>query len=101
MSALDALLGIDPNEPLDALAGRLVDSDHQLVESLRARRISIGLSVLEVAARMGISEADARTIETRGGDLAGLRRYALSVGVHVEHVVTVVIEEPHEGDVEP
>lgn len=89
---LNELLGIDPNNPLDALAGDLVRSDSDLADTLRARRIALGLSVEEVADRMGMNSAAVVNVETNS--LGTLRRYALAVGVHIEHAVTNVIEEP-------
>lgn len=89
---LNELLGIDPNNPLDALADRLVRADYDLSATLRARRLAQGLSVEEVAERMGTHPDAVHDIEANS--LGTLRRYALAVGVLIEHTVTNVIEEP-------
>lgn len=88
---LNELLGINPNDPLDALADRLVRADGELADSLRARRIALGLSIGDVSERMGMSTDAVVAVET--GSLGTLRRYALAVGVLIEHTVTNVIEE--------
>jgi DNA-binding XRE family transcriptional regulator len=89
---LNELLGIDLTNPLYDLAGRLVDADTALADALRARRIDLGLSIDEVAERMGVHPQTVADIETN--NLGAVRRYALAVGVLIEHTITNVIEEP-------
>lgn len=89
------LFGVESLNPLEALADRLVVEDYDLVRELYARRIAQGLSIEEVAERMGVHPDSVRDFEGYDANprLSTIRRYALSVGALVEHTVTAVIEE--------
>jgi len=53
----------------------------QLTEALVARRVDLGLSQTEVAARMGTSQSAVARLEAGSGDvrLSSLERYAAAV----------------------
>lgn len=88
---LDELLGIDPTNPVDRLASRLVEADASLVDALRRRRVELGWSHADLGERMGISEGSARRLEV-AQDLhqSTMRRWKLALGVAVEYVITPV-----------
>lgn len=87
---LDRVLGIDPEDPVDLRARRLVEASGKLVDDLIALREQKGLTQGQLAKRMGISQSGVARIE--GGDrdprLSTLRRYALALGAMIEHDVT-------------
>ena len=87
---LDRMLGIDATDPVDLRARRLVEASGKLVDDLIALRERKGLTQLQLADRMGISQSGVARIE--GGDrdprLSTLRRYALALGAMIEHDVT-------------
>lgn len=94
---LDNLLGIDPNDPEQQLANRLVEADEALLDKLIAVRRDLGLSQAEVGRRLGVGQSAIARIE--GGErdprLSTLRRYALALGVLVHHhVIPLRIEQP-------
>jgi hypothetical protein len=86
---VDEMLGIDRGDPVQRLACDLIDAEHQLLSELRAIRERQGLSIKEVAYRMGVSESHAAQFETLSFDppMSFLTRYALAVGVMVTHSV--------------
>ena len=87
---LDALLGIDPTDPIDALAGRLVRADGAMLDSLIALRKEKEMSQAAVGEAMGgISQSAVARIESGERDprLSTLRRYALAIGADVQHEV--------------
>lgn len=87
---LDELLGIDADDPVQALADRLVRADDDLLDDLIAERIRRGLSQAQVGELMGgISQSAVARIESgeRDPHLSTLRRYALAVAADVRHVV--------------
>ncbi len=66
-----------------------------LTEDLVARRVSLGLTQTQVAARMGTSQSAVARVEAAGSDvrLSTIERYAAAVG----HVVAWSLAGP-EGD---
>jgi transcriptional regulator with XRE-family HTH domain len=66
-----------------------------LTEDLVARRISLGLTQTEVAARMGTSQSAVARVEAGSSDvrLSTIERYAAAVG----HVVEWSLSEPAEA----
>lgn len=93
---LNALLGIDPNDPIDQLAGSLVEADGILIETLQRRRRELGMSHEDLAERMGISPEYARTLDRYDADcnLATMRRWKLALGLSVEYAIATAIERP-------
>lgn len=90
--SLDELLGIDPTNPVDRLAGRLVEADHSLIETLQQRRRDLGLTHEDLAERMGMSVEYVRGLDRYDADcnLATMRRWKLALGIAVEYVITPV-----------
>lgn len=86
---LDELLGINSDDPVQALADRLVRADDSLLDDLIAMRRRRGLSQAEVGDLMGIGQSAVARIESGERDprLSTLRRYALAVAADVRHVV--------------
>ena len=86
---LDALLGIDPNDPEQALADRLVQADDALLDALIAERKRRKLTQSDVGTAMGVTQSAVARIEAgeRDPHLSTLRRYALAVGAEVRHIV--------------
>lgn len=82
---LEGLLGIDPTDPADRLAAQLVGATEGMLDALIAQRHGHGLSVEDVAGKMGISPAAVQKIETgeRDPHLSTLRRYAHAVGAEL------------------
>lgn len=70
-----------------------------LTEDLAARRISLGLTQTQVAARMGTSQSAVARVEAGDSDvrLSTIERYAAAVG----HVVEWSLSEPADVDHEP
>lgn len=65
-------------------------ADFDLIFALRDRREALGVSVADVAHRMGISKKAVRKIESeKDPRLSTLRRYALSVNAGYQHTVHV------------
>lgn len=87
---LDQLLGIDPDDPEQMLAERLVQADERLLDDLIKRRLDSGLTVPQVAERIGVSETTVAKLENGERDprLSLLRLYALAVRAEVRHSVT-------------
>lgn len=67
-----------------------------LTEDLVARRISLGLTQTQVAARMGTSQSAVARVEAGSSDvrLSTIERYAAAVG----HVVEWSLSDPEQGD---
>lgn len=86
---LDALLGIDPDDPIEQNAQQLVEADEKLLDDLIALRRSQGLRQAQVAERLGVAQSSVARIESgeRDPHLSTLRRYALALGARVEHHV--------------
>lgn len=86
---IDALLGIDPNDPRDRLADYLVSSDEKLLRDLVDRRHDLDLTQDDVAARMGIDKSNVCRLERGDRDLlqSTLRRYAMALDAVVVHEV--------------
>lgn len=61
--------------------GEMARRRRQLTEALVARRVELGLSQTEVAARMGTSQSAVARIESGHGDVrfSSLERYAAAV----------------------
>ncbi|WP_159601619.1 helix-turn-helix domain-containing protein [Agromyces humi] len=74
---------------VEQLAELLVEGDGTFHRELIRARIHAGLSAGTVAERMGVSKEDVAAFERYDADptLSLIRRYALAVGVHVEHLV--------------
>lgn len=83
------LLGFNENDPLISAATDMVDNDHEHLAALREARIREGLTVTDVANRMGVVEEDVVQMETYHADptLSNLRRYALAV--NMKHSITL------------
>lgn len=62
--------------------GEMARRRRELADALVARRIELGLSQTEVAARMGTSQSAVARLEAGNGDvrLSSLERYAAAVG---------------------
>jgi transcriptional regulator with XRE-family HTH domain len=86
---LDDLLGIDPDDPVQMLAERLVEADERLLDDLIKRRLDSGLTVAQVAERIGVTETTVAKLENGERDprLSLLRLYALAVRAEVRHSV--------------
>lgn len=97
---LDELLGIDRTDPLQNLAGRLVQADDGLMQALHGARRQSGLTVEEIAERMETSPHRVRHLEFADADprLSTVRRYALAIGVMVEHKVLPPSSSVDEGN---
>ena len=67
-----------------------------LSDDLAARRISLGLTQTQVAARMGTSQSAVARVEAGGSDvrLSTIERYAAAVG----HVIEWSFGEPEYGE---
>ena len=70
------------HEPLLPGFKQMADRRRELVDQLVERRVSLGLSQTEVAARMGTSQSAVARLESGAGDvrLSTLERYADAVG---------------------
>ena len=70
------------HEPLVPGFKQMADRRRELVDQLVERRVSLGLSQTEVAARMGTSQSAVARLESGAGDvrLSTLERYADAVG---------------------
>jgi ribosome-binding protein aMBF1 (putative translation factor) len=68
---------------------RLAESSDELVRRLARRRLDLGLSQTEVAARMGTSQSTVARIESGGSDLrlSTLGRYAGALGTSISYHV--------------
>lgn len=86
-----ALLGLDEADPIQRLATDLARSDRRFIDRLVAVRRDKGLTQAEVSARMGVSQGAVSQFESghRDPKLSTIRRYALAVGVPIEHRVVV------------
>lgn len=87
--SIDQMLGIDRADPMQQRATKQVRADWALIRELVAARERAGLTQAEVARLMGISQSAVARIESGARDphLSTLRRYAVAVGVTVEHVL--------------
>lgn len=86
---LEELLSINPRDPLQLRAKRMVETDELLLDQLVAMRKAKGLSQDQVAERMEITQSAVARIESGERDprLSTLRRYAMAVGAYYEHHV--------------
>lgn len=86
--SIDELLGIDPNDPLDMQADIIVNEHADLIQDLKRFRENSGLTVEQVAERMGWSiEGYLSDVEGYSGNemrLGTLRRYCLALGVNIK-----------------
>jgi transcriptional regulator with XRE-family HTH domain len=88
MTSIDELLGLDMNNVLHQLADELVSADRELLDQLVAARKKNGLSIEEVASRIGISPDSVREFENIGDYRASiLRRYLLAIGARINYVL--------------
>ena len=81
---------------LDKSAEALVVSHYQLIQSLIAIRLQMGLSQETVGSRMGVSQPSVAAFESLDSNptLSTIRRYALAVGAHISHQVTAPNKVP-------
>lgn len=86
---LEAMLGIDTDDPEYALASHLATEDDDLLEGLVAMRKDKGLTQKQVAERMNRDPSAVSKFETLGADphLSTIRRYASAVRAKVWHIV--------------
>lgn len=86
---LEEMLGIDYSDPLQRQARDLVEADNRLLDDLISARRAKGLTIPEIADRMGVSLLAIERIESgeRDPHLSTLRRYALAIGVTYQHEV--------------
>lgn len=81
-------LGIDPDDPVQNAANKMISDKWAAVERLRTIRVKKGLSQEEVAERMGVKVSKVRLLEFQGiGTIYGLITYALAVGATVSFYV--------------
>lgn len=89
------------------LADHLAEQHYQLLYELVRLRGTRGLSLEEVADRMGVSTEEAASFERYWADpnLSVIRRYAMAVGARIEHTVTLAPASDvgtyrHDGDMQ-
>jgi transcriptional regulator with XRE-family HTH domain len=89
MVDLEALLGIDRNDPAQRLATELVEQDQDLIRNLVRERHQKGLRQEDVAERLGVAQSTVAAFERTGNDprLSTIRRYAQAIGALVTHTV--------------
>jgi len=77
-------------EQLVELAAQLAEADQRLRYQLVKARRDAGLSQRDVADALGIKQSSVAAFERHDNDprLSTIRRYALAVGVRVQHRVT-------------
>jgi len=77
-------------EELVVRAAELAESDEQLMSALIEARKAAGLTQRQVADMLGIAQPTVAKFEAHDSDpkLSTVRRYALTVGAHIDHVVT-------------
>lgn len=77
-------------EAILAHAIRLADADESMLYQLVKARKDSGLSQRDVAEILGIKQSSVAAFERHDNDprLSTIRRYALAVGVHVDHHVS-------------
>ncbi|MFV2195157.1 helix-turn-helix domain-containing protein [Nocardiopsis sp. LOL_012] len=97
------LLGIDPADPEVQREQAAVARDMDLIKALVEIRRKRGLTQQQVAERMGCSQPGVSDFERLGGDphLSTIRRYALAVGVRVEHTVSNEAALPKAAEAAP
>lgn len=90
MSKLDQLLGINRQDPTDALGVDLAEMQEQLVNALIEMRKKRNLSQDAVAELIGRDQAVVSNFErlSSNPNLATIRRYALAVGARIQFEVT-------------
>ncbi|MFE2995025.1 helix-turn-helix domain-containing protein [Nocardia sp. NPDC059246] len=91
---LESQLGIDMNDPRNALARDLVEADDELLEELVRLRRASKMSQADVARAMGRDRAAVSNFEKLTADphLSTIRRYALAIGARITHRVEPVSE---------
>lgn len=87
MTRLDDLLGEEFDTPEARLALELAREDQHLLAELVSLRKARGLSQLQVAEALGLSQATISAFERLGNDphLSTVRRYCRAIGVMVRH----------------
>lgn len=87
VASIAALLGADLDDPIQQLAVDLAHGDRRFLDALVAERKRQKLKQEEVAERMGVSQSAVSQFEAgdRDPQLSTIRRYALALGVMVEH----------------
>lgn len=83
-----AWLGVDLTDPVQRLANDLARGDREFLDELIAHRRGSATQG-EIADRMGVSQSAVSQFEAgdRDPQLSTIRRYALALGVMVEHRV--------------
>jgi predicted transcriptional regulator len=73
----------------------MADQRHQLASELEARRLDLGLTQTEVAARMGTSQSAVARLESGDADvrLSTLERYAAALSHELEWHLKPMTEE--------
>lgn len=94
--ALLAELGLDPHDVNVRLAMDLAQENHDLIIDLIRLRREQGLTQIDIAERLGVTQSSISGFERAGNDprLSTLRRYAQAIGVRVTHSCEIVIPEP-------
>lgn len=84
--SVDAVLGIDPDDPAQQVAARDVAACAALVGALVERRRNLGLTRGEVAERMGVPVSVVDDVESIAADppLSVVYRYARVVGARLD-----------------
>lgn len=94
LEELDALLGLDLDDPVTRLGIDNSEATIGLIASLREARERAGLRQRDVAERMGLKrQSSVADVERLGSDphLSTLRRYATAIGVRLD--LSVVVED--------
>jgi transcriptional regulator with XRE-family HTH domain len=88
-SIVDELLGDEERTLPERNADDLVLADERYIRELVSLREQKGLTIAEVARRMGIDAASVSRLESgvRDPHLSTLRRYAHAIGAKVRHLV--------------
>lgn len=76
---------------IEQAADKLATADYEFHYRLVTRRLSSGLTVSEVADRMGVDVEFVKNFERYdfNPSLSSLRRYALAIGVTYSHTIEV------------
>jgi ribosome-binding protein aMBF1 (putative translation factor) len=87
---LAEILGIDPESPIQALAYELARGDYEFQFELIQRRKAAGIPRKVLAERLGVTIKWVDEFEAYWHDpkLSEIRRYALAIGVNVQHKIT-------------
>lgn len=91
-----AALNLEVTTQEAARASRLVRAERELVDALAAARRARGMTVRDVADRMGVKVSTVARLEAPGSSvrLGMVRRYAHAVGADVTYTVTINPDTP-------